>query len=163
MLPALLSFIFLPGQLTQPPAVIRGGDYEITVPYGWKALEVSYGFARLEHSAGASLQISRPRPSEDFDSFVRRAAERLANPLGFAKIGEPRHFRDSKQEWVEYDVRGNRLSEPRRILYRAIRNATGLTEIVYENSEDRFDILVSEALSIASSLKSVPRKIRVRQ
>lgn len=162
MLLALLSYVFLSAQVAQPPTVIRGSDYEITVPYGWKALTVS-GFARLEHSAGASLQITRPRPTEEFNSFVRRAAERLATPLGFAKIAEPRHFRDSSQEWFEYDIRGNRLSDRRRILYRAIRNESGLVEIVYENSEERFDVLLSEALSIASSWKSVPRKIRVRQ
>lgn len=159
----MLLVVSLVLQLVQQPAVIRGGDCEITVPYGWKALIVGCAAARLEHSAGASLRISRPRPSEDLDSFVGRAAERLATPLGFAKIAEPRHFRDSSQEWFEYDIRGNRLSERRRILYRAIRNESGLVEIVYENSEERFEVLLSDALSIASSLKSVPRKVRVRQ
>lgn len=123
----------------------------------------SAAVARLEHSSGASLLVTKSRPAGEFDSDTRRVAERLANPLGFAQIGEPRHFSDSNQEWVEYVIRGNRLAERRRILYRAVRNQSDLTEIVYENSEDRFDILVSEALSIAGSLKSVARKVRVRQ
>jgi hypothetical protein len=160
---ARLALVFVLFQVTQPPNVIRGYDFEITVPHGWKALEANANVSRLEHSSGATLLVTKSRPTEEFDRYTRRAVERLANPLGFARIGEPRRFRDSNQEWVEYDVRGNRLAERRRILYRAIRNESGLTEIVYENSEDRFDVLLSEALSIASSLKSIPRKVRVRK
>lgn len=160
---ALFALVLIIFQVTQPPTVIRGYDFEITVPHGWVAKEAGVSVSWLEHSSGASLFVNKPRPTEEFDSYTRRAVERLANPLGFARIGEPRNFRDSNQQWVEYNVRGNRLTERRRILYRAIRNESGLTEIVYENSEDRFDILLSEALSIASSLKSIPRKVRVRQ
>jgi hypothetical protein len=41
----------------------------------------------------------------------------------------------------------------RRILYRAIRNPkdpANVTEIIYENSEDRFNVLLTEAQSIAT-------------
>ena len=73
-------------------------------------------------------------------------------PLGFAKLGEPRHFQDSDEEWIQYEIRGNRLSERRRILYRATRRKTAVFEIVYENSEDRFDVLLTEAQSLAASI-----------
>jgi hypothetical protein len=157
------ALILLLVQLVQAPVTIRGNDYEITVPHGWKVVIGSPAVARLEHSAGATLRINTVRSAEKFETFSRNAVERLADPLGFAKIGEPRRFSDSHLQWIEYEVRGNRLSERKRIFYRATRTETGIAEIVYENSEDRFDLLKSEALSIVSSLKSIPRKVRVRQ
>ncbi len=33
---------------------------------------------------------------------------------------------------------------------------TGIFEVVYESSEDRFDILLSEAQAVASSLELLP-------
>jgi hypothetical protein len=158
----IVAFILLLAQLAQAPQVVRDGDYEITVPHGWKAERVSRD-ATLKHTTGASLQIISSRTTNDFGSFTERMAEGVANPLGFATISKPRHFSDSNQEWFEYDIRGNRLAEHRRILYRAVRTGPGLTEIIFESAEDRFDILLPEALSIASSLKSVPRKVRVRK
>ena len=157
------AFILLFAQLAQAPTVVKGYGYEVTVPYGWKALDVGPGVTRLEHTTGATLLIANSRPTREFNSVTHDAAERLANPLGFATIGEPRHFRDSSQEWFEYDIRGNRLTDRRRILYRAIRSKSGLTEIIFVSAEKRYNALVNEALSIASSLKSIPRKVRVRQ
>jgi len=157
-----VAFILLFVQLAQAPQIVRNGDYEITVPHGWKAEMVSRD-ARLKHTTGASLLIINSRTTNDFSSFTERMAEGVANPLGFATISKPRHFSNSNQEWFEYDIRGNRLDDHRRILYRAIRAGPGLTQIIFESAEDRFDILLPEALSIASSLKSVPRKVRVRK
>ena len=158
----VVAFILLLAQLSQGPVVVQGLDYEISVPNGWKAQDVG-NINRLEHVTGSTLLITRSRRPEQYQTDTHRTAERLANPLGFATIGEPRHFRDSKQEWFEYDIRGNRLANHRRILYRAIRNEDGWTEIIFESPENRYDALVSEALSIASSLKSIPRKVRVRK
>jgi hypothetical protein len=158
----VVAFILLLAQATQIPQVVQNGDYEITVPHGWTADWVGSG-PRLKHTSGASLVIMNSRSTDDFSSFTNRMAEGVANPLGFAIISKPRHFSNSDQEWYEYDIRGNRLADHRRILYRAVRSHTGLTEIIFESAEDRFDILLPEALSIASSLKSVPRKVRVRK
>jgi hypothetical protein len=158
----VVAFILLFAQVTQSSQVLQNGDYEITVPHGWTADWVGSG-SRLKHTSGASLQIINSRSTNDFRSFTERMAEGVANPLGFATISKPRHFSNSEQEWFEYDIRGNRLADHRRILYRAVRTHTGLTEIIFESAEDRFDILLPEALSIASSLKSVPRKVRVRK
>ena len=159
----IVAFILLFAQLAQAPRVVRDGDYEITVPHGWTADRVGRD-ATLKHATGASLRIlNNSRSTNDFGSLTEHMAEGVANPLGFATISKPRHFSNSNQEWFEYDIRGNRLADHRRILYRAVQSGTGLTEIIFESAEDRFDILLPEALSIASSLKSVPRKVRVRK
>jgi len=159
----ILVFIvlFAQAQTAQSSKVVLNGDYEITVPYGWTAEMVSRD-AKLKHATGASLLVVNSRSTNDFRGFTEHAAEGFANPLGFATIGKPRHFSDSNQEWVEYDIRGNRLADRRRMLYRAVRSRSGLTQIIFESAEDRFDVLLPEALSIASSLKSIPRKVRVR-
>ena len=149
----LLSLLIVAVQFAEP----------LILPQGWSGKAIRGELAWLEHSSGATLLVWSPRPTEDINAFAYRAVERLASPLGFVKIGEPRHFSDSNQEWVEYQIRGNRLTERRRILYRAVRRDAGFVEIIYENSEERFDVLVSEALSIAASLESVRRKERVRQ
>jgi hypothetical protein len=158
----VVAFIFLLAQIAQPPAVLQGGGYEITVPYGWTARMVTRD-ANLVHVSGATLMVMTSRGDQRVNNLIERTAEGLANPLGFATISKPRHFNNADQEWFEYDIRGNRLTDHRRILYRAVRTKTGLTEIIFESAEDRFDVLLPEALSIASSLKSVPRKVRVRQ
>ena len=160
--PMIVAFILLFAQVAQTPQVVQYGDYEITVPHGWTAQGVGRD-ASLKHATGASLLILNSRSTNDFSNFTVHMAEGVANPLGFATISKPRHFSNSNQEWFEYDIRGNRLADHRRILYRAIRTGSGLTEIIFESAEDRFDILLPEALSIASSLKSVPRKVRVRK
>ncbi len=90
-------------------------------------------------------------------------------PLGFAKLGEPQHFKGTNEEWVQYEIRGNRMTEHRRILYRAFRRGSGLFELVYENNEDRFDQLLTEAQEIASSLQTIlqapapGRRVRVQR
>ena len=76
-------------------------------------------------------------------------------PLGFAKLGDPQHYKNGSDEWVQYEIRGNRLSEHRRILYRAFKRGASLFELVYENNEDRFDQLLTEAQEIASSLQTL--------
>ena len=161
----IVAFIVLfaqTAQVAQTPQVFRDGDYEITVPHGWTADRFGRD-ATLKHTTGASLLIINSQSTNDFGGFTTQAAERFANPLGFATISQPRHFSNSSQEWYEYDIRGNRLTDHRRILYRAVRTKTGLSQIIFESAEDRFDILLPEALSIASSLKSVPRKVGVRK
>jgi len=129
----VVAFILLFAQVTQTPQVVQNGDYEITVPHGWTADWVGRD-ARLKHTSGASLLIINSRSTNDFSGFTERMAEGVANPLGFATISKPRHFSNSDQEWYEYDIRGNRLAEHRRILYRAVRTHTGQTEIIFESA-----------------------------
>ena len=103
------------------------------------------------------------------DDFAQRQAERIMTPLGFAKLSEPQHFKGTNEEWVQYEIWGNRLTEHRRILYRAFRRSSGLFELVYENNEDRFDQLLTEAQEIASSLQTIlqtpapGRRVRVQR
>ena len=87
------------------------------------------------------------------------------SPLGFAKLGEPRFFKDSHDEWVQYEIVGNRLSDHRRLLYRALRRDTNFFEFVFEAGEDRFDLLLTEAQGIATSVQAIieappPRRAR---
>jgi hypothetical protein len=101
-----------------------------------------------------TLTVIRSRHTEELANYARSAAELLANPLGFATIGQPRRFSDAGQEWFEYEIHGNRRAERRRILYRATRNSSGLVEIVYENSEARFDTLLTEVHSMVTQFLS---------
>src|SRR5690242_15833476 len=107
-------------QFPQPQRQTRSHVPELTVPQGWTAKMVGIDL-RATHSTGASLLVIRSRRTQELASYARNAAEGWANPLGFATIGQPRHFSDSSQEWFEYEIHGNRLSERRRILYRANR------------------------------------------
>jgi hypothetical protein len=76
-------------------------------------------------------------------------------PLGFAKLGEPKNYKDTHDEWVEYEIRGNRLSDHRRILYRALRRGASYYGIVYEASEQDYEALLTDAQYIASSVQAV--------
>ena len=157
MLIRILLTVLAAIQSPRPVDVVRGGSFEITVPQGWTASAVTGTLVRLDHSTGASLLIIRTRSAENLDSFAHRGAERIMAPLGFAKFEDPRHFSDSEKELVQYEIRGNRQSERRRILYRALRGKDGLFEVIYENNENRFDILLTEAQAIASSPQSIPQ------
>jgi hypothetical protein len=155
MLAVKILLLILAGfQATQPATAVRGDRFQIAVPQGWKTL-MAGSDVLLEHSSGASLLLLRTAPTTRLENLAQDHAERIMSPLGFAKLGEPQHFKDSHGEWVQYDIRGNRLTEHRRILYRAIRRGTSCFELVYENSEDRFEVLVTEAEEIASSLQTV--------
>ena len=146
-----LLLVFIAIQAAQPPGQLRGRSFLIMAPHGWAVHEAGAD-AIFEHATGASLRVVRLRLLQKIDSFARDAAERVMRPLGFAKLGEPLRFQDSDQEWVQYEIRGNRLSDRRRILYRAVRRHNTLFEVVYENNEDRFDFLLTEAQSMASSV-----------
>ena len=87
--------------------------------------------------------------------YAQQQAERVMLPLGFAKLSEPRYFKDVHDEWVQYEILGNRLSEHRRLLYRALRRDTSFFEFVYEANEERFDLLLTEAQGIASSVQTM--------
>jgi hypothetical protein len=148
----VLASLLIPAQR---PARARGAEF--SVPQGW-AVEYSFpDMLLVQHSKGASLRVVRSRTSDDLRSFAFRAVDRLANPLGFARVGMPQHFNDANEEWFEYAIRGNRQAEHRRILYRASRasqNPASVIEMIYENSEDRFDVLLSEAQSIVTHFLS---------
>jgi hypothetical protein len=158
VLPLLISI--LTALQAPQPNVVRSRTFQIVAPQGWKVLESGFDIW-LEHSTGASLRIVRSaRPAQGFDSYARLGVDRIMAPLGFAKFEEPRRFKNADEESLQYEIRGNRLSERRRILYRAILRKAGVFEVVYESSEDRFDILLSEANTIASSLQSIPEPPR---
>ena len=148
----VLTSLLIPAQR---PARPRGPEF--SVPQGW-AVEFSFpDILVVNHSKGASLRVVRSRTTDDLRSFAIRAVDRLANPLGFAQVGMAQHFSDANEEWFEYVIRGNRLAEHRRILYRAARdsqNPTSVIEMIYESREDQFDVLLSEAHSIASQFLS---------
>jgi hypothetical protein len=152
----MVWLILMALQASQSAILVRGDRFQVAVPQGWKTLVGGPGGdVLLEHSSGASLLLIRTTPTTSLDTFAQQHAESIMSPLGFAKLGEPRHFKDTHEEWVQYEIRGNRLSEHRRILYRAIRRGASCYELVYENSEDRFDVLLTEAQEIASSLQPV--------
>ncbi len=148
-----LAFILAVLQAS-PPVAVRGDRFQIAVPQGWKTLSAG-GDVALEHSTGASLLIRRVTATRNLEDFAHQQAERVMTPLGFAKLGEPKHFKDSNGEWVQYDIRGNRLSDHRRILYRAVRHGSGYFELVYENNEKSYDVLLTEAEEIASSVQAI--------
>ena len=142
---------------------VSGSLPEFAVPQGWT---VALGGIDLvvDHSSGASLRVIH-RTTDNLQSFAQLAVERLANPLGFAHIGMPEHFNNGSEEWFQYDIRGNRIAEHRRILYRAIRNPNdpaGVIEITYENAENRFDVLLTEAQLIASQFLTQSRNFAFR-
>jgi hypothetical protein len=138
---ALLLVLLATLQVAQP---------DIVAPQGWSVRDSAIPW--LEHATGASVRVMRFSQRGTLETYARDAAERVMRPLGFGKLSAPTYFRNSEQEWIQYEIWGNRLSERRRILYRAIRRSDALFEIIYENSEERFDVLSAEAQSLASAL-----------
>src|SRR4051812_43003627 len=124
------------------------------VPQGWRTL-TGGGDVLLEHTTGASLLVRRITQTKNLTDYAQQQAERVMAPLGFAKLGEPRFFKDAHDEWVQYEIQGNRLADHRRILYRALRRDSGYFEVVYEASEDRFQGLLTEAQGIVSSVQAI--------
>jgi hypothetical protein len=150
----IFLLIFTALQAAQPSTSVRGDRFQIVVPQGWKVLNAGDDVI-LQHSSGASLLLLRATPTAHLEDFAERQAERIMAPLGFAKLGEPQHYKNGNDEWVQYEIRGNRFAEQRRILYRAFRRGASLFELVYENSEDRFDQLLTEAQEISLSLQTL--------
>jgi hypothetical protein len=162
----MLILGFLQAAQTPPPVPppVRGDRFQIIVPQGWKTLNEG-GFVLLQHSSGASLLVQRVGRPINLKDYAQRQAERIMAPLGFAKLGEPRQFKDTHDEWVQYEILGNRLSDPHRILYRVLRRDSGFFESIYEAAEDRFDVLLTEAQGIATSVQAtieapLPRRAR---
>jgi hypothetical protein len=155
---AVLIISFL--QTVQPepntiqPAAARGDRFRLAVPQGWKTLNEG-GFVLLEHSSGASLLVQRATRASNLADYARQQAERVMMPLGFAQLGEPQHFKDTHEEWIQYEILGNRISERHRILYRVMKRDASLFESIYEAKEDRFDVLLTEAQEISSSIQAV--------
>ena len=144
------------------PPPVRGDKFQIIVPQGWKTLNDG-GFVLLGHSTGASVLVQRVTQTKNLRDYAQQQAERVMTPLGFAKLGPPRYFKDAHDEWVQYEIRGNRLSDHRRILYKALRRDSGFFEIIYEAGEDRFDVLLTEAQGIASSVQAIIEAPPVRR
>jgi hypothetical protein len=135
-------------------ATARGDRFQIAVPQGWKTVEDG-GTVLIEHTSGASLLILRSTLPRNLQDYAQQQAERIMAPLGFAKLGEPRYYKDGQDEFVEYEILGNRLADHRRILYRALHRKSGLFEIVYEAGVDQYDSLLTDAQSIASSVQAL--------
>jgi hypothetical protein len=136
------------------PAPVRGDRFQIIVPQGWRTLMGGTDVV-LEHSSGASLLVRRVPATKNLAMYAQQQAERVMTPLGFAKLGDPVYFKDGHDESVQYEIVGNRLSEHHRLLYRALRRDTNYFEFVFEASEDRFDLLLTEAQGIASSVQAI--------
>jgi hypothetical protein len=135
-------------------ATVRGDRFQIAVPQGWKTVEDG-GTVLIEHTSGASVLVLRSTLPRSLQDYAQKQAERIMAPLGFATIGDPRYFKDTHDEWVEYEIRGNRLTDHRRILYRALHRSSGLFEIVYEAGEDNLEGLLTDAQTIASSVQAL--------
>src|SRR5262249_37413890 len=93
-------------QISQPhvpppttPATARGDRFQIAVPQGWKILTAGSDVV-IEHSSGASLLVLRTDPVKNLPEYALQQAERVMTPLGFAKLGDPRTFKDAHEEWV---------------------------------------------------------------
>src|SRR5262245_35267516 len=147
-----------------PAAPVRGERFQIIVPQGWRTL-MGGADVVLEHSSGASLLVRSIPATKTLAMYGQQQAERVMTPLRFAKLGEPIYFKDGHDESVQYEIIGNRLSEHHRLLYRALKRDTNYFEFVFEASEDRFDLLLTEAQGIASSVQAViealpPRRTR---
>jgi hypothetical protein len=132
------------------------------VPQGWKTLNDG-GFILLGHTSGASVLFQRTNRSGSLADFAQRQAERVMLPLGFATIAPPESFKDTKEEWIQYDIRGKRLAEDRRVLYRLLRRDTSYFEFIYEASPEGFEPLLREAQEIASSVQAIIEKPPVRR
>src|SRR5260370_22563569 len=91
------------------PAQVKGDRFQIIDPQGWKTLNGG-GDVLLEHESGASLLVRRVSQTRNLPDYAQQQAERVMNPLGFAKLGEPRFFKDTHDEWVQYEIQGNRLA-----------------------------------------------------
>jgi hypothetical protein len=153
----LLFLAVLQGSAPPPPPApptARGDRFQIAVPQGWKILTAGLDVV-LEHSSGASLLIVRAEATRNLAEYAQLQAERIMTPLGFAKLGEPKTYKDTRDEWVEFEIRGNRLSDHRRILYRALRRGAAYYGIVYEASELDYEALLTDAQNIASSVQAV--------
>lgn len=161
----LLLFAIIQAASPSTLPTARGDRFQIAVPQGWKVLNAGTDVL-LEHSSGASLLLIRVDPTKNLSEYAQLQAERIMSPLGFARISEPKVYKDSKDEWVEYEIHGNRQADHRRILYRALRRGTAFYCIVYEASEDQYDSYITDAESIASSVQALaaapPRRAPAR-
>src|SRR5215467_2758434 len=96
-----------PSAATPVPVTARGDRFQIAVPQGWRIL-TSGSDVVIEHSSGASLLVLRTDPVKNLPDYALQQAERVMTPLGFAKLGDPRTFKDTHEEWIEYEIHGNR-------------------------------------------------------
>ena len=160
----LLLFVTLLQSSQPPPPAppVRGDRFQLIVPQGWKVLNDG-NYVLLEHSTDASLLVQRISRPINLPEYAQRQAERIMLPLGFASLGEPKSFKDIKDEWVQYEIQGNRLTDHRRILYRVLRRNTNFFEFVYETRDDAFDVLLTEAEGIASSVQAIIEAPPVRR
>jgi hypothetical protein len=158
----LLSVLLQAAQIPAASPSARGDRFQLAVPQGWKTLNEG-SYILLEHSSGASLLVQRVTRPTNLANYAQRQAERVMSPLGFAKMGEPRFFKDTRDEWVQYEITGNRLTDHRRILYRVLRRDTNFFESIYEARENQFDVLLTEAQGIASSVQTLMEAPPVRR
>jgi hypothetical protein len=144
------------------PATVRGDRFQIAVPQGWKVL-TSDADVVLEHTSGASLLIVRVEATRNLSEYAQQQAERIMSPLGFAKLSDPRNYKDAHDEWVEYEIRGTRQGDHRRILYRALHRGTAFYGVVYEAGEDQYEALLTDAQGIAESVQNLIQAPPVRR
>ena len=166
----LLILAVLQAVAATPPAAVpaavastvRGDRFQIAVPQGWKVL-TSDADVVLKHTSGASLLIVRVEVTRNLSEYAQQQAERIMSPLGFAKLSEPRNYKDAHDEWVEYEIRGTRQADHRRILYRALHRGTAFYGVVYEAGEDQYEALLTDAQSIAGSVQNLIQSAPARR
>src|SRR5437868_11712569 len=106
----ILLLIFTVLQASPPPAPVRGDRFQIAVPQGWKVLN-SGDDVILQHSSGASLLLLRATPAAHLEDFAEKQAERIMTHLGFAKLGDRRHYKNETTKWWQYEIDGTGLSK----------------------------------------------------
>ena len=156
----LTAAILLVLQAVPPPAetVFQSRSMHILVPHGWKPAEPESrsSVIRLEHSSGASFEVRRAGSgTQKLKQFAERGLEQVWLPLGFVSLGDPLERKLRNDPAIQYKIIGNRLSERRKLSYIAVFRIDGALELIYENSEDQFELLSSEAERIASSVQPV--------
>ncbi|MBI4474021.1 MAG: hypothetical protein HY646_15235, partial [Acidobacteria bacterium] len=150
----MFGIVFVLLLQASPEAVIRGDAYQMLVPHGWSATESRPD--RLVHTTGASFEVlSIPRAAADIQQYAIRGVEQVWRPLGFVVVGKPVERKVRGYPAIQYDIQGNRLSERRKLRYIAVDRGAGSYELIYENSDEGFDLLLNEAERIAASARPI--------
>lgn len=146
----LLLFSVLLSQQQRPA---RSRLPEFTVPQGW-TVKLAGIDLHVTHATGASLTVIRSRHTEELASYAHKAAEGWANPLGFARIGEPSHFSDASQNGLNTKYKATGLLNADG--FSIVRSETLVvwSKFMYENSAARFDTLLTEVHSIVAQFLS---------
>src|SRR5262249_29650650 len=133
---------------------VNGRLYSVLIPHGWKVADRLAADIVLEHSSGATFSYNNVATrGSDLAAVAQLGVDRTMRPLGFASFGNPLQRKLNGYPAVQYEIHGNRLSEHRRVLYLAVQREDSFYEVIYENSESGFDLLLPEVEHIGASIE----------